>query len=109
MKLRVLLLVAAAVFVLAGTSQGFVWHLKLAVAQHETKRIEKEYCDESPSCISYGARCERVTESRVDCIGATWHETSEGEIECQSIFHWGVKPGGSLKVRITKPHCFYVE
>jgi hypothetical protein len=109
MRIRVLLVATAAFFVLAGTAQGFVWHLKVSVAQHETKRIEGELCAESSECIGYGAKCERVTESRVDCIGANLNETSSGEIECQSIFHWGVKPGGKLKVRITRPHCFYVE
>jgi hypothetical protein len=109
MKYRVLLLAVAAFFVLAGTSQAFVWHLKLSVAQHETKRIEGELCAESSKCVSYGARCERVTESRVDCIGANLNETASGEIECQSIFHWGVRAGGTLKVRVTRPHCFYVE
>ncbi|HEX5592656.1 MAG TPA: hypothetical protein VFX35_04855 [Solirubrobacterales bacterium] len=110
MRKLVLLATVAAFFVSAGSAQGFVWHLKLSVAQHETKMIERELCAESSTCVGYGVgRCERITESRVDCIGANLNETSSGEIECQSIFHWGVRRGGELKVRITRPHCFYVE
>jgi hypothetical protein len=108
--MRKALLLAAAVFLLsAGTAQAFVWHLSFYKAKAATKSYERENCERDAKCIAYGASCERISESRIDCLGGTVDETAYGELECTSVYHWGVNRAGYTKLRIGHPRCYYLE
>lgn len=111
MRNRVLLVAGAVALVLAlaGTAQAFQWHLSVYKAKAWTQAYERRICEKDRECTEYGARCKRVTESRVDCIGGTVDETEYGPLECWAVYHWGVNWAGYAKVRIGASHCAYLE
>ena len=98
----------AALLVPATSAQGY-WHLRFSQAHAATNRIERRICTRDNSCIAYGATCARVSESHIDCNGGTIYDTEVGELECLTLFHWGVTHGGQLKFRAGRPHCHYLE
>lgn len=109
MKGKLLLATLVAFVALAGGADAFVWHLNFYKAQATTKSYERENCERDNQCIAYGASCTRVSESRIDCIGGTVDETEFGPMECQAVYHWGVNRFGRAKLRIARPHCYYLE
>jgi len=108
-KVKLVIAVFAVCLLTATGAQAFTWHLSFYKVKAATKGNERRACNRDESCIAYGAKCERVSESRIDCVGATFHELEYGEAECWAVYHWGVNRFGRSKVRIGKTHCRYVE
>ena len=114
MKLKVLAVAATAFFVIVGGASAFTWHLSVPVARHESERLMKGLCEEEgPECLGWaGSKCEWVSESRVDCLGATWSPgySIEEEIECYLVLHWGVSYRGVVELKNRgKFKCIAVE
>jgi hypothetical protein len=110
MRVRIAALSVALVLLGAASAEAFQWHLGFALAKHETRELVREACKRDRQCVAYGVGpCQRISESRIDCIGATLDATASGERQCSRIVHWGVKPGGYIKVRLGPPHCVYLE
>lgn len=103
MKLKVLAVSLLAFFVIVGSAQAFVWHLRVSTARHETERFIRGICEEEgPECTAWaGYRCNRISESRVDCLAATWGPgySIEEEIECYLTLHWGVNYEGVVALK----------
>jgi len=109
LKTKMLLGTLLVFVALAGTAQAFQWHLSYYRAKAATKDAEKRICEGDGQCIAYGASCERISESRIDCVGGTVYETKFGQEECQAVFHWGVGPGGYATLHVGQPHCYSLE
>lgn len=109
MKLKLLIATLAAFLALSASAGAFVWHLSYYKVKAATKADQRRICERDNQCIAYGASCERITESRIDCIGGTIDESEYGELECTTVYHWGVRRGGTVKVRLGGTHCYYLE
>lgn len=113
-KILAVSLVVVVFLAIAGSASAFVWHLSVPVARHNTERLMKSLCEEEgPECTGWaGSQCERISESRVDCLGATWSPgySIEEEIECYLVLHWGVSYKGVVELKNRgKIKCIPVE
>lgn len=109
MRRLVLLAAVLAAVVAPASADAFVWHLSYYKAKAWTVQSERRICNKDSECVAYGASCQRITESRVDCLGGTIDETEYGELQCTEMYHWGVNQWGRVKLRTGKSHCGYVE
>lgn len=111
MKAKVLVIAVLAVLTVGvGSASAFNYHLSFAQAEHGTRELARKSCANDNKCIASGVgKCLRFSLSRVDCIEQLLDETPYGEMECNTIIHWGVGPGGYLKFNYGKPYCFYLE
>jgi len=103
----VLVLVLAGLFA-ATSAQAFVWHLAIPKARAENERFARDLCESDRECTYWaGSKCQRVTESRVDCIAATWYPEEPGyETQCWTVTHWGVNYSGYIVLKNRGPvHC----
>lgn len=95
---------------ITGVAQAFVWHLSMSLARTENVKLAREICEEDRECIAWsGRQCQRVSESRIDCLAAIWYPgAQEGEeIQCDTIMHWGTDRNGYVVLkRHGRPHCF---
>jgi hypothetical protein len=112
--MRIKLMVASLlVFLLVvGSAQAFTYHLSYGQAKHATKEVAQEFCAHAAECSGYGVgACNRVSESRIDCVMAQFYPGREPgeEVECNTVLHWGVSRQGFVELkRHGQPHCFPV-
>jgi hypothetical protein len=114
MRVKLVVSVLAAFFLLAASAQAFQWHLGYGQAKHASKEFAEAACQRDHQCTGYGVgQCSRASESRIDCeIGLFYAEKPEPgeEVECNILLHWGVNHSGALALKnYGKPHCFRVE
>lgn len=110
MKAKILAAAIAAFFVVVVPAQAFHYHLRFSQAKHGTREVAIRDCEEDNKCVGFAiGECRRISDPRIDCIEANFDETVSGELECNTILHWGVEPGGYVKFRYGHVHCFYVE
>ena len=114
MRIRVATAALVAFLALVGTAAAFQWHLGYGQAKHETRLFAEETCRAERKCIAYGVGpCERVSESRVDCVaGLLYKGVAEpgDEVACNIALHWGVSHGGQVVLKNHgSPNCRRVE
>lgn len=109
MRGLVIVIALVASLIVASSADAFVWHLTYNQAKHGTKEVAIEDCRQDRECIGYGVgQCRRITESRIDCVEGLFHRDELGEMECNTVLHWGIRAGGYIKYTYGKPHCFYL-
>lgn len=114
MRIGVAIAAIAVALTLVGTAEAFRWHLGYGQAKHATRVFAEEACREERKCIGYAVgRCERVSDSRVDCLaGLLYKGVAEPgeEVACEIVLHWGVRRGGQLVLKNNgRPNCRQVE
>lgn len=112
MKLKVLVIsMVVACLGFAGTASAGYYHLSLSLAQHETRILVEEACEELRDCVGFGVgRCWRNTDSNVSCNSGLFYETAYGEEECNRVIRWGTNSQGIVAFRgFQAAHCFLVE
>ncbi len=114
MRIGVAVAALVASLALAGTAEAFHWHLGYGQAKHATRVFAEEVCREERKCIGYGVgRCERVSDSRVDCFAGLLYKgvvEPGDEVVCNIALHWGVSRSGELTLKNHgSPNCRAVE
>jgi hypothetical protein len=113
MRVKLVVLVLAAFFLLVAGAQAFHWHMGYGQAKHSSKEFVEATCHQDKKCTGYGVgRCLRASDSRFDCeVGLFYAEEPKPgeEIECDMLLHWGVGHTGVVELKnYGKPHCFTV-
>ena len=113
MKIKVVvafLAVAAMMVVWAASAQAWHWHLPYNAAKRENRKLAEGICKSDPECVAYAWNvCQRVTDSRVDCLVSTWYEEPEGETRCSMVTHWGVNRRGYIVLKNRSRFRCYLE
>ncbi len=111
MRVKLVVSVLAAFFLLAASAQAFQWHMSHGQAKHLSREFAEVACHQDHKCSGYGVgQCLRASESRFDCeVGLFYAEEPEPgeETECNITLHWGVGHSGAVELKnYGKPHCF---
>jgi len=112
MRVKVFVVSVLAFFAIVGSASAFVWHLSVSTARHESERLMRAVCEEEAECTGWAAaRCTRISESRVDCVGAWWSPgySIEEEEQCYLTLHWGVNYHGVVALKNRGPLKCFVE
>jgi hypothetical protein len=114
MRVKVGVAALAAFLSLVGTAEAFQWHLGYGQAKQATREFAQETCRREHKCAAYAVgRCQRASESRVDCAAAFLYKGVNepgDEVACTIVLHWGVSHSGELALkRHGRPQCRRVE
>jgi hypothetical protein len=103
MRIKLLVSVLAAFFLLAAGAQAFQWHLGYGQAKHSSKEFAEVVCDQDKKCSDYEVgQCLRKSESRIDCeVGLFYADQPKAgeEIGCNTLLHWGVNREGAVVLK----------
>jgi hypothetical protein len=113
MKVKLIVSVLAAFFLLVASAQAFQWHMAYGQAKHSSREFVEEACQSDHKCTGFGVgSCRRSSESSFACeVGLFYAEEPEPgeEIECNILLHWGTNHAGVVTLKnYGKPHCFRV-
>ncbi len=110
MRVKLVVSVLAAFFLLVAGAQAFHWHMGYGQAKSVSKEFAQIGCREDSKCTRYEAgQCLRKSESRFDCEVAFFYAKTPQpgeEVECDILLHWGVDHRGAVALKnYGKPRC----